>query len=467
VTTAPAETETTPTSIFAPELRSSSVAIVILITLLAFEAMAVSAALPTAARDVHGLGGYGWAFTGFLLASVVGMVVAGQVSDSRGPRVPLGAGLVCFAGGLVLSGTATTMEQLVAGRFVQGMGSGLIITSVYVVIGERFPRSLQPKVFAATSSAWVVPSLVGPVISGALTQHASWRLVFLGLLPFVAVGTLLLVPTLRALGHVRIEHHDARLADPRRIVRALCVAVGVAALEAVAQHPSALASIGAVVGLVLLGWGLHGLLPDGAVRLSPGVATPVVLRGLLSGAFFGVESTIPLAMSVQHHFGATEGGLPLACAGISWAAGSWWQGREVQRDEQRRRVVLLRCGFSLMLVAAVAVALAELPSTPGGLIYPAWALAGFGAGIAMSSTSVLLLRFTTDAERGANSAALQLSDSTGSAITTGVAGVLVAAATRGSLTYSTAFTIVGLTMAGIAVIGVVGASRARATGTDA
>jgi hypothetical protein len=54
-----------PGSILSGRLRGTSFGLLILITLIAFEAMAVAAALPTAARDVHGLAGYGWAFTGF------------------------------------------------------------------------------------------------------------------------------------------------------------------------------------------------------------------------------------------------------------------------------------------------------------------------------------------------------------------------------------------------------------------
>src|SRR5439155_27054040 len=128
-----------PRSIFTGPLRATSGGILILITLIAFEAMAVSAALPTAARDLHGIGGYGWAFTGFLVANVVGMVVAGQVSDSHGPRAPLVAGMLAFVIGLVTAGTAVTMVQLVTGRVVQGLGSGLLITATYVVIGETYP----------------------------------------------------------------------------------------------------------------------------------------------------------------------------------------------------------------------------------------------------------------------------------------------------------------------------------------
>ena len=97
----------------------------------------------------------------------------------------------------------------------------------------------------------------------------------------------------------------------------------------------------------------------------------------------------------------------------------------------------------------------------GLLVYPAWALAGLGAGLAMSSASVLLLAFTTDADRGADSAALQISDAVSSAFTTGIAGVLIAGVARGLLGYTAAFTAVDLAMGGVALIGLVMAGRAR------
>jgi hypothetical protein len=80
----------------------------------------------------------------------------------------------------------------------------------------------------------------------------------------------------------------------------------------------------------------------------------------------------------------------------------------------------------------------------------------------MTTANVLLLRYTNDADRGADSAALQLSDATSSALTTGVAGLLVAAAVRGALSYTTAFVSLGLAMAAVAFVGVLVAGRVRA-----
>ena len=446
-------------SIFGPPLRATTLGLLILITLIAFEAMAVSAALPTAARAVHGLSAFGWAYPGFLVANVVGMVAAGQLSDSVGPRVPLVAGLGCFLAGLVVSGTATTMAQLVAGRVVQGLGGGLIITAIYVVIGQAYPEALRPKLFAATSSAWVVPSLVGPVVSGALAQHASWRWVFLGLVPFVVVGAVLLVPVLRNLHRVGTA---GRLADPRRLLRALGVAAGIAALEQAGQHPSVASAPIAAAALLALGWGIRPLLPRGTLTVQPGVSAPIAMRGLLAGAFFGIESTVPLSLTLQHGYGATLAGLPLTCAGFSWATGSWWQGRVDDARRPQQRVRLIRAGFAFVALGGGLMSAAAVPGLPGWLAYPAWMLAGLGAGLAMSSVSVLMLKFTNDADRGADSAALQVSDTTAGAITTGIAGVLVAAATRGAISATAGFVALDLAMCAVALAGAALARRARA-----
>jgi hypothetical protein len=146
-------------------------------------------------------------------------------------------------------------------------------------------------------------------------------------------------------------------------------------------------------------------------------------------------------------------------SGVTWSLGSWWQGRD--RHAGSDRVGLIRAGFGFVALAAVATAFASRPNVPGGWMYLAWTTAGLGAGLAMSSIAVLLLRFTTDADRGADSAALQLSDAVVSAATTGIAGVLVAAAVRGAIGYTAAFVALDLTMAALAVVGMLVAGRAR------
>jgi MFS family permease len=163
----------------------------------------------------------------------------------------------------------------------------------------------------------------------------------------------------------------------------------------------------------------------------------------------------------QHGYGALEAGLPLACSGVAWAVGSWWQGRDVRVDDAGRRIRLLRIGFGLVTLCALGLVIAVQPGAPAWLVYPVWALGGLGGGLTMASANVLLLRYTNDRDRGADSAALQLSDATASALTTGIAGMLVAAAARDVLGYTATFTLLNVTMAAVAGLGVLLASRSR------
>ena len=74
--------------IFGPQWRALTVGILAVVSLLAFEAMAVATAMPVAVRDLDGLPFYAWGFSAFFIASLVGMVVSGEVSDRRGPVLP-------------------------------------------------------------------------------------------------------------------------------------------------------------------------------------------------------------------------------------------------------------------------------------------------------------------------------------------------------------------------------------------
>ncbi len=269
-----------------------------------------------------------------------------------------------------------------------------------------------------------------------------------------------MVPTLRNLR----PPQTSRAGSPirHRLVFTFAVAGGIALIEQFGQHPSWWSIPAIAVGAVAIAVGLREIVPRGTFTLRPGPPAPIALRGLISGAFFGVDSVIPLSLTVEHGYGATAAGLPLACAGLTWAMGSWIQGRPPRGDEENFRIALLRWGASLIALGAVLAALASRSSVPGALVYVAWSIAGLGAGLTISTVSILLLKYTNDAERGSDSAALQLADATGAAMTTGLAGVLVAAAARGAIGYPAAFTTIALVMAGIAGVATVAAGRARA-----
>ena len=382
------------------------------------------------------------------------MVISGEVTDRAGGRLPLLAGVGTFLAGLITAGLAPDMAVFLVGRALQGFGVGLLIVVMYVIVGDQYPERLRPTVFGAISAAWVIPSLVGPVVAGALAEGPGWRWVFLGIVPLVAAAVAALVPTLRRL---RRPPDRAPARSGRRVVAAVATAVGVAALQWSLQDfgwPRLPALAG---GLVLLALGLRALLPRGTVALRRGVPAVVGFRGLLAGAFFSVESLVPLTLTLVHGYSPTESGAPLTFGALGWAAGSFWQGR---RPDAARHV-LIRVGFVLVGVAAVGMAVVAQPWSPAWMIYPVWVAGGCGMGLAMSSLSVLLLSFSPPAERGVNSSALQLSDSVAGALCIGLAGALVAASARGLLPLSRAAGALDLLMLVVALGGAALAGRAR------
>ncbi len=180
--------------------RRLLVGVVGAVVAVAFEAIAVSTAMPVAARDLDGLSQYGLAFSIFLTTSLVGMVAGGELADRRGPLVPFVTASVVFAVGLGLAAVAPSMWVLVVARGVQGLGAGLNVVALYVVVARAYPASLRPRVFSAMSGGWIVPALVGPPIAGLLADRVSWRAVFLLVLPLLVTATLLVVPHLRGTG---------------------------------------------------------------------------------------------------------------------------------------------------------------------------------------------------------------------------------------------------------------------------
>ncbi|MGY2084678.1 MFS transporter [Blastococcus sp. SYSU DS0539] len=428
-------------SVFDRAHRLTTAGLLMLVTFVAFEAMAVATAMPTAVAELDGLAWYAWPFSAYLVASVVGMVLGGDVGDRRGPRVALLTGVAVFAAGLLAAGLAGSMAVLVAARAVQGVGGGVIAVSLYVVAGQAYAPALRPRLFGAISAAWVLPALIGPVVSGLVTTHLTWRLVFLGLLPLILLGLGLVLPAVRGLA----VPEDGEPPAPARRWWALLAGAGIALLQYAGQRADLLAVGLAVAGLAALVAGLRPLLPAGTAAVRAGLPAVVASRGLLAGAFFGMDTLLPLALTELHGYPAAAAGVPLTAGALGWAVASQLQGRRPDWS----RVVVLRAGFLLLAAGLAGTALITVPGLGGWPAYLTWGVAGLGMGLGMPSLGVLLLDSSPEHRRGADSAAFQIADVTGSALLVGVVGVLVAASVTGALPLS------GAVLAGVAVLTVV------------
>ena len=111
------------------------------------------------------------------------------------------------------------MEVLVAARLIQGLGAGAIPAVAYVSIGRALPERLRPRMFATLSTAWVMPGVIGPSIAGIVAVNLHWRLVFLGLLPLIAIAVFLTLPAIRAVAPAAPTSAERRAPGRRRTRR--------------------------------------------------------------------------------------------------------------------------------------------------------------------------------------------------------------------------------------------------------
>lgn len=395
---------------------------VALIFLAGLESLAVTTVMPIIAADLHGEALFALAFSGTLATSVIGMVAAGIWSDRGSVKATLCVAVLVFMIGLVVSGVATDMYTFIVGRLIQGLGAGGQIVALYVDVARVYPRNLQGKVFAAFAAGWVLPSLAGPFLAGAVAEFLHWRWVFLG----VAIITVLaLFLVLRSLRHTPFhstgeENLESRRKIWLRLSLSVITAASVVAVGFAADAPSVLGWIISAGCILLLACAIRPLLPSGTLRLRAGLPSVILTRGLLAGSFLAAETFIPKLLMDDFAFSPTTAGLALTAAALTWTLGSFAHGRYGETLGSLRLVMI---SFPLVFAGIAALFFVSVFWSAPWLIVVGWGVAGMGMGLFFPRLTVLTLGYSQSTNEGFNSSALAISDSTGSAVAIAVAGL--------------------------------------------
>jgi MFS family permease len=416
--------------LWAPQRRALTAGLVLTVTFVASEALAVVTVMPVVARDLGGLRLYGWVFSAFMLGSVIGIVAAGREADRRGPAVPFVGGVVLFGCGLAVAGLAPSMGVLVAGRVLQGVGAGAVPSVAYATIGRSLPGSLRARMMAVLSTAWVIPGLIGPAISAEVARLFGWRWVFLGLLPVVAVAGSIAVPAL-----IRLGPPGPAKAEEHRLIDGIGTAIGTTMILAGLSLASGSGAILVGLALILAGGGvglpaLRRLVPAGTLTARPGLPATILARGLLTFAFFGADAYVTLAITSVRHRSPVVASIAVTGATLAWTVGAWVQARLSDTWEGRR---LVRTGLVIILIGIAGMVLVLQPGMPVAEGLAAWTVAGLGMGLAYAPLSLMMLQKAPPGLEGRASASLNLADVLGTAIGIGVGGAAVAAAAGSNL----------------------------------
>ena len=415
-----------PGGVFAPGRRLLTSGLVLIVTLVAFESMSVATVMPLVETDLGDLALYGWVFSAFFLGTLVGVVIAGTASDRMRPAIPFALGLVLFAIGLIIGGAAPTMFVLVLGRFLQGLGAGAMPATSYVCIGRSYPLEQRPKMFALISSAWMLPSVVGPVLAAWIATTFGWRWVFLGLLPLSAV-----IGVVAVIGVKSVPAPETSSGE-RNVLNAVLVALGAGLLLVGlgSRNIFFFLSITAV-GVVVMIPPFMRLTPVGTLRAKVGMPATVAVRGMLNFGFYSADAFVPFAITSVKGMSPVYGGLAMTTASLTWTVSSWLQARWIRT---RGSTILVVVGMAIIAAGTAGMLAVLVPSVPGWIGLVAWGVAGFGMGLAFSPLAHVAMELAEKGQEGKAATAIQLSDTLGAALGIGVAGVLVS--TVGSWTNS-------------------------------
>lgn len=413
-------------SIYDAKYLATTVGMFVLVFLVAFESMAVTTVMPLVSELLDGQRYFALAFAAPMASAMLGMVAAGEISDRRGPKIPLYASVSVFVIGLLICGTANTMQVLILGRILQGIGGGAITVAIYVLIARAYPAILHTKIFALFATAWVIPALVGPWIAGLIATYIHWRAVFLGVLVFIALAFIAIVPTL----HRMSTERDPSLGpvSTKRLLLAALTGALVIVMNLLGNAGTGWSLTGLLAALLLALVAIRPLLPRGTFTVRRGLPATIMTRTLVAGAFFGAEIYLPYMLREDYFLAPDRAGLVLTASALMWALGSWLQGRV---GDRLSNAACISIGGVAGVIAISTALCAALFHPPVVLLVAGWAVGGFGMGMIFPRQNVNMFALSSKAEQGFNSSAMTLADSLGNASVTALGGVIFAMAAIG------------------------------------
>src|SRR5699024_9096542 len=362
-----------------------------------------------------------------------------------GPRAPLVVGGMLFVFGIALCAMSPDALIFTLGRLLQGLGGGIDSVVLYVLIAQFIPEGPRPRMFGLLTAAWLLPSIGGPLVAGALTELVSWRVVFAVIFSGSGTALICLLRATRMPTDTSRPPNSALSLFGRKGSFAVLAAVLLVLLHIAGQRSSALSLVlvvSAAFGVLLA---TRELMPAGTLLLRGAPQKLIALRCVLGSVCTASDIYLTLFLQVRRGLSPSSAGLVIAVGALGWALGAWIQGRFDSSGASHRRLIAVSTPF--VVSAPACVLLYVLGVAPIALVVGSCIAMGAGMGLAYPRISTATLGLAADSERGSYSSALQAGERIAIAVTTAIMSAILSATAEfqlGCVAIYIALTVVGL-----------------------
>ncbi|MFN8242542.1 MAG: DHA2 family efflux MFS transporter permease subunit [Ferruginibacter sp.] len=140
----------------------------------------------------------GWIITAYAIGNVIIVPMTSWFSQQFGRRNYFAASIILFTVCSFLCGNATGIWELVAFRFLQGVGGGALLVTSQTIITESYPPEKRGMAQAIYGLGVIIGPTLGPPLGGYIVDHASWPLIFYINIPIGIIATLLTLQYVRS-----------------------------------------------------------------------------------------------------------------------------------------------------------------------------------------------------------------------------------------------------------------------------